>query len=56
MVGAGCSLLLGDGAAVWVEDPGGGGASLAADVVAVTLVEVPAGFVDDPALVNVTIA
>ena len=56
VVGAGCSLLLGDGAADWVEDPDGGGASLAADVVAVTLVEVPAGFVDDPALVNVTIA
>jgi hypothetical protein len=58
-VGRGASLLLGAGAAVWVVGPGGGGAALvdgADDVPALVLVDVTAGFVDDPALVNDTIA
>jgi hypothetical protein len=58
--GAGASLLLGAGFAVWVVGAGGGGASLVAgddDEVAAELVEeVPAGLLDDPALVNDTMA
>ena len=59
VVGAGAWLLLGAGASDWTVDPGGGGGWLVAgadDVVAVVAEEVTAGVLDDPALVNETMA